>query len=253
MNDRRRALLKACAALAGAAAAGCDRISQSPRVAGILEKAEPLNRVLQRMLGGRRSMAQEFSVEDLSPMFRSNGTSDPGTPAYHALAANGFAQWRLAVGGLVARPLSLSLAELRAMPSRTQITRHDCVEGWSAIGQWTGVQLARVLELARARSDARFVVFHCADLMEGTEESRYYESIDMSDAQHPQTLLAYELNGKPLPVPNGAPLRLRVERQLGYKMAKYVMRLDVVSTFDDIRGGKGGYWEDRGYEWYAGI
>ncbi|HEX4333571.1 MAG TPA: molybdopterin-dependent oxidoreductase, partial [Usitatibacter sp.] len=208
MNDARRALLKAFAALAGAAAAGCDRISRSPEVARILEKAEPVNRVLQRMLGGRRSMAQEFTLQDLSPTFRSNGTSDPDTEEYDALAADGFAQWRLTVGGLVAQPLSLSLAELRALPSRTQITRHDCVEGWSAIGQWTGVPLARVLELARPAPGARFVVFHCADLMEGTEESRYYESIDMDDALHPQTLLAYELNGKPLPVPNGAPLRL---------------------------------------------
>ena len=253
MNDNRRAVLKALAALGGAAAAGCDRISQSPGVTGVLDKAESLNRAVQRALGGRRSMAKEFTVADLSPTFRSNGTADPGTADYNALAANGFESWRLVVGGLVGHRLSLSLADLRAMPSRTQITRHDCVEGWSAIGQWTGVQLSRIVELARPAAGARFAVFDCADLMEGTEESRYYESIDMDDALHPQTLLAYALNGKPLPVANGAPLRLRVERQLGYKMAKYVMRLDFVSTLGDIRGGNGGYWEDRGYEWYAGI
>jgi DMSO/TMAO reductase YedYZ molybdopterin-dependent catalytic subunit len=157
------------------------------------------------------------------------------------------------VGGLVESPLRLSLADLRAMPSRTQITRHDCVEGWSAIGKWTGVPLREVLARARPRANARYVIFRCADPMEDGDDTNYYESIDMDDAYHPQTILAYDLNGSPLPVPNGAPLRLRVERQLGYKMAKYLMAIELVESFDSIRGGKGGYWEDKGYEWYAGI
>ena len=138
------------------------------------------------------------------------------------------------------------------MPTRTQITRHDCVEGWSAIGQWRGVPLSNVLNLAQISPRARFVVFHCADRLERGEDP-YYESIDLIDAFHPQTILAYELNGRPLPVANGAPLRLRVERQLGYKQAKYVMRIEVVEQLYAIQGGKGGYWEDRGYKWYAGI
>jgi len=198
-------------------------------------------------------MAQEFSEADLSPRFRSNGTSMPENPQYLALARNGFADYRLEVGGLVEKPASLSLAELRALPSRTQITRHDCVEGWSAIGKWKGVRLAALLETVRPKPEARFVVFYCADPMEPGGASPYYESIDMDDAFHPQTILAYDLNDTALPIPNGAPIRLRVERQLGYKHAKYVMRIELVQSFDRIAGGKGGYWEDQGYEWWAGI
>jgi DMSO/TMAO reductase YedYZ molybdopterin-dependent catalytic subunit len=153
--------------------------------------------------------------------------------------------------------MQLSLAQLRALPARTQITRHDCVEGWSVIGKWTGVQLARVLALAHPLPLARYVVFHCADPMDGSDvtapQSTYYESLDLREAWHPQTILAYELNDDALPVANGAPLRLRVERQLGYKMAKYVMRLELVDSLAGIGGGNGGYWEDQGYQWYGGI
>jgi DMSO/TMAO reductase YedYZ molybdopterin-dependent catalytic subunit len=138
------------------------------------------------------------------------------------------------------------------MRSRTQITRHDCVEGWSAIGKWTGVPLAEVLDRVRPTDAARYVVFHCADPM-NANGAHYYESIDLAEARHPQTILAYELNGAPLPVKNGAPLRVRIERQLGYKMAKYLMRLEIVDHLASIGKGRGGYWEDRGYAWYAGI
>ena len=138
------------------------------------------------------------------------------------------------------------------MKARTQITRHDCVEGWSAIGKWTGVPLGEVLALAQPKSTARYVVFHCADPMD-SDGTRYYESIDLADAHHPQTILAYELNGEALPIKNGAPIRVRIERQLGYKMAKYIMRIELVADFKGISGGNGGYWEDQGYEWYAGI
>jgi DMSO/TMAO reductase YedYZ molybdopterin-dependent catalytic subunit len=168
------------------------------------------------------------------------------------LAADNFRQWRLKIDGLVARPQELSLDQLRAMPSRTQITRHDCVEGWSAIGQWTGVPLSTVLTLAALSPSARYIVFYCADILEVGADP-YYESIDLIDAFHPQTILAYDLNRKRLPVANGAPLRLRVERQLGYKHAKYVMRIQAVQDLNHIGGGKGGFWEDRGYEWYAGV
>jgi DMSO/TMAO reductase YedYZ molybdopterin-dependent catalytic subunit len=141
------------------------------------------------------------------------------------------------------------------MPSRTQITRHDCVEGWNAIGQWTGTPLGLLLQAAELKPDARFVVFHCADELEKTLDGsgRYYESIDLIDAFHPQTILAYSMNGEDLSVGHGAPLRLRVERQLGYKHAKYVMRIEIVDSFSGLWGGKGGFWEDRGYQWYAGI
>jgi DMSO/TMAO reductase YedYZ molybdopterin-dependent catalytic subunit len=197
-------------------------------------------------------MAQEFTEADLSPNFRSNGTSNPDDAQYRALAAAGFAGYRLQVEGLVEHPAEFSLDELRSLPHRTQITRHDCVEGWSAIGKWTGVPLGTVLERVRPRPEARYVVFYCADPM-NESGTRYYESVDMEDACHPQTILAYALNGAALPIANGAPIRVRVERQLGYKMAKYIMRIELVGSFARIGGGKGGYWEDEGYEWYAGI
>jgi len=242
-------------ALTGAGAvllAGCDALSKSSWFPKILGIGEHLSRTAQHLVTSRRSMAQEFTEADLSPHFRSNGTANPQDSEYQALAAGGFQDWKLRVDGLVQAPQEFTLAELRAMPSRTQITRHDCVEGWSAIGKWTGVQLSHVLSLVRLQPEARYVVFHCADPMWGSPE-KYYESVDLEDALHPQTILAYELNGEVLPIKNGAPLRVRIERQLGYKMAKYLMRIEAVQSFAEIRGGNGGYWEDRGYEWYAGI
>ncbi len=201
----------------------------------------------------RKAMAQEFTEKDISPNFRSNGTSTPRNQTYTEMANNGFSNYRLKVDGLVEQPTSFSLEDIRALPSRTQITRLDCVEGWSAIGKWKGVRLGALLEIVQLKPSARYVVFHCADPMEEDGTKPYYESIDLDDAFHPQTILAYELNDKTLPVANGAPLRVRVERQLGYKMAKFVMRLEIVDDFSRIAGGKGGYWEDQGYEWYAGI
>lgn len=243
--------------LAGAGAvlvAGCDRLAQTSWFPKILASGETFNHAAQKALLSRKAMAQEFSEADLSPSFRSNGTSDPNSAAYQAMVQNNFADWSLKVDGLVEQPMQLTLAQLRAMPSRTQITRHDCVEGWSAIGKWTGVPLQQILVAAKPTAAARFVVFHCADPMESDGSSLYYESIDLDDATHPQTILAYALNGKTLPVQNGAPLRLRVERQLGYKQAKYLMRIELVDSFAHIKGGKGGYWEDsNGYQWFAGI
>jgi DMSO/TMAO reductase YedYZ molybdopterin-dependent catalytic subunit len=254
IDTRRRGFIARVAA-GGVAllASGCDKLSRTEWFPRALGSAEPLTRGAQRLLTPRKSMAQEFDETDLSPEFRSNGTSEPDDPRYRELARNGFAGYELRVEGLVAKPRSFTLAQLRALPSRTQITRHDCVEGWSAIGKWTGVPLHALLYLVEPQPAARYVVFHCADPMEEGGTEPYYESIDMDDAWHPQTILAYGLNGADLPVANGAPLRLRVERQLGYKMAKYVMRIELVESFAHIRGGKGGYWEDQGYEWYAGI
>jgi DMSO/TMAO reductase YedYZ molybdopterin-dependent catalytic subunit len=252
-SEPRRRFITRSLALGGAVLlAGCDRLSRTEWFPRLLEKAEGVTRRAQHLVTPRRSMAQEFSEADLSPQFRSNGTANPDDAAYQALAANGFSDYRLKVYGLVDSPRSFTLDELHALPSRTQITRHDCVEGWSAIGKWKGAQLGAMLDSVGVRPNARYVVFHCADPMDG-RGTRYYESIDMEDAHHPQTLLAYALNDKPLPVANGAPIRLRVERQLGYKMAKYVMAIELVDSFAHIGEGKGGYWEDQGYEWYAGI
>ena len=250
---RRGLLARLFAGVGAAALAGCDRLSETTWFPKVLGMGEKLNRRVHKLILPRRAMAQEFTAADLSPQFRSNGTAEPRNPAYSALMENGFAGYRLAVGGLVERPGSFSLAEIRKLSSRTQITRHDCVEGWSAIGKWKGARLGALLEAVRLKPEARYVVFHCADPMEEDGSSPYYESIDLEDAFHPQTILAYELNGEALPVKNGAPLRLRLERQLGYKMAKYVMRIEIVDDFSRIGGGKGGYWEDQGYEWYAGI
>ena len=236
---------------AGMLLASCDQVLRVPAARRILFAGEDMHKGLQRALRDRTALAPEYSPAQMSPIFRSNGTNDPGTPAYNALVDGDFADWRLTVGGLVARPLSISLAQLRQMPARTQITRHDCVEGWSAIGQWTGPMLGSVLKTAGMRDGARYIVFTCADLYGGAP---YYESIDMVDAFHPQTILAWGMNGQPLSVPHGAPVRLRVERQLGYKHAKYLMRIDAVASLDGIGQGKGGYWEDSAdYDWYAGI
>ena len=249
--SRRRVLTQLLTGAGAALLAGCEAASRTQWFPKILGVGEHLTRGAQRLLTSRRSMAQEFEEADLSPQFRSNGTSNPQSPAYQAHARNGFADWALQVDGLVESPATLTLGQLRAMPSRTQITRHDCVEGWSAIGKWTGVPLSEVLARVKPSDRARYVVFHCADQMSSGD--LYYESIDMEDAYHPQTILAYGLNDAVLPIANGAPLRLRVERQLGYKMAKYVMRIELVASFAHLGRGKGGYWEDRGYEWFAGI
>ncbi|WP_375456280.1 molybdopterin-dependent oxidoreductase [uncultured Methylobacterium sp.] len=296
----RRRFLTAATGLAGTAMlAGCDRFAASPYGPRTLKAGEDANLFVQRLLLSPASLAKEFPDSAVSAVFKPNGTIDPPDKAYKALASRKFSDFKLEVGGLVAQPQSFGLADLRALPARTQTTRHDCVEGWSCIGTWSGVPLAEVLNRAGLKPQARYVVFHCADTLEyaggGLEgggdgaalrpetpsgvrhvaaagndaESwggapaeapedertpiRYYESIDLTDAFHPQTLLAYDLNGKPLPVANGAPLRLRIERQLGYKQAKYVMRIEVVESLAEIGDGQGGYWEDRGYEWYAGI
>ena len=255
----RRALLKAVAAIGGLAVSGCERVASEPRVRSVLDVATSLTYRVQRLLIGADRLAREYSEADISPAFRPNGSTDPQDREYLGLVGNRFADWRLRVHGLVEHELSLSLEALRALPARTQITRHDCVEGWSCIGKWTGVPLAEILSRAGVRPGARFVVFHCADTLDDGGDStdpetiRYYESIDLIDAAHPQTILAYDMNGEPLTVPHGAPLRLRLERQLGYKMAKYIMRIELTHTVAGLHGGRGGYWEDRGYQWYAGI
>lgn len=249
---RRKLLTSGAIAIGGLTLSGCDPLSSSPDFRNFLRNGEKLTMGAQRALMIGQPLAREFSERDISPVFKANGTKDPNTAAYKALVDSGFSNWSLRIDGLVDNPQSYSLADLRALPSRTQITRHDCVEGWSAIGKWKGVQLGPLLQTAALKPNARFAVMHCADNYGGGADM-YYESIDLVDGFHPQTILAYELNGQPLEVSHGAPLRLRVERQLGYKQAKYLMRIEIVERLDGFGRGKGGYWEDRGYEWYAGI
>ena len=250
--SRRGWLARAFATAGVMALAACDRgVSISER---LKVSAEALTLRVQRLIIPRDALAPEYEIGDISPDFKPNGSIDPSAADYVALRDAGFADYRLEIGGLVERPLSLSLAELRTRPARVQITKHDCVEGWTAIGQWGGAKLGDLLDEAGLKPEAKYIVFHCFDALTQTEAGpRYYESIDLVDAYHPQTILAYDMNGEILPVPHGAPLRLRVERQLGYKHAKYIRRIEAVESFDAIQGGNGGYWPDRGYEWYAGI
>jgi DMSO/TMAO reductase YedYZ molybdopterin-dependent catalytic subunit len=254
MSDRlitRRGLLRVGALGAGGLVlSGCDALNDSTGFRGVLEAAEGLHTRSQRLIG-REALAREYAEADLSPRFRANGNRGVVDEGYQRLLASGFGGWALQVGGMVAKPLSLSLDALKALPQRTQITRHDCVEGWSAIGKWQGPQLSRVLDMAGISPQARYIVFHCADRF---ASGPYYESIDLIDAFHPQTILAWRMNDAPLPEAHGAPIRLRVEKQLGYKHAKFVMRIEARETLDGLHGGKGGYWEDSaGYQWYAGI
>jgi DMSO/TMAO reductase YedYZ molybdopterin-dependent catalytic subunit len=245
----RRALLVGAS---GLVLTGCDRLDRSETFRGVLRLGEDLNMGAQRLLSAREALAREFDPSHISPFFRPNGTRDPGTPDYARLAAGRFAGWRLTIDGLFRRPLSLGLDTIRSLPARTQITRHACVEGWSAIGKWTGARLGPILDVAGLLPEARYLVFHCMDRM--GDGRPYYESIDLVDAYHPQTILAYALNDQALPVANGAPLRLRVERQLGYKHAKYIDRIEARASLAGLHGGRGGYWEDvADYEWYAGI
>jgi len=249
--SRRRLLRAAVAGTGVGLLSGCDALSGSARFVDLLSVAEPLSQRVQRALSGNRLVA-EYPESMISPLFRPNGSIDPQTPEYLALKADGFRDYRLQVAGLVERPLEFSLDALRALPTRTQVTRHDCVEGWSVIGQWSGVPLAHLLDLARPRPGARYIVFHCFDDLSG-DGSRYYESVDLVDAYHPQTIVAHSLNGSPVPVANGAPVRMRIERKLGYKQPKYVRLVEVVDGYGAFGAGRGGYWEDQGYDWYGGI
>lgn len=247
----RRKMLRGLTLAAPAALMGCDRLGNSPSFRElVLSSGEWLSYRLHRLIGSN-AMAREYHPSQMSPEFRSNGNVNPRSASYQRHAAEAFANWQLRIEGLVKEPNAFSLARLRSYPARTQITRHDCVEGWSAIGQWSGVPLSTLLDEVQLQDDARYIVFHCADDFNGRP---YYESIDLVDAFHPQTILAYGMNGDSLPISHGAPLRLRVERQLGYKQAKFIMRIEAVASLSDIGQGRGGYWEDVGfYDWYAGI
>ena len=254
--NRRDLLLRGTAIVGSMTLAGCDKVINSDAAQAAFDAVDHFTRRTQETILASQQLAPEYAETDISPHFYANGSTDPDDDAYKAMVADGFKTYKLVVDGLVDTPLSLDLAALRALPARTQITRHDCVEGWSCIGKWTGTPLGGVLDQAGVKPEAHYVVFHCFDAMDDGSLSGptpFYGSIDLLAARHPQTILAYAMNGAPLEVQYGAPLRLRVERQLGYKMNKYIKRIELVASFKDIGGGKGGYWEDTGYQWYAGI
>jgi DMSO/TMAO reductase YedYZ molybdopterin-dependent catalytic subunit len=223
------------------------KLNESGAFHKILNSAEDLN---ERVIG-TRGLAREYTARDISADFPLNSFDTPSDSHYTHLIRDRFASYRLTVDGLVEHPQRLSLAQLEHLMNVTQITRHDCVEGWSAIAQWQGVRLADLLSIARPRADARYVVFHTFDRDSGGMP--YYESLSLEQAAHPQTLLALWQNGKAITPDRGAPVRLKIPTQLGYKSAKWVRRLEIVASMKDLYGGKGGYWEDQGYEWYAGV
>ncbi len=245
MFDRRR-FMSGLAVLAGGSLAGCRQETYLPPSYGSLfGVSDMLSMSAQRLILRNQPLAREFDAALISKGFPAIGTTMPEDETYLRHLADGFARWRLPIDGLVQRPLHLSLPELRSLPARTQVTGHSCERGWTAIGQWTGVPLVNVLRLAGMRPEARYVVFYAVD--------GWYESLDLFDALHPQTLLAYGMNGADLPVQHGAPVRVRVERQLGYKSIKFVNRISVVDSLAGIKTGKGSLAAQFGYSWYAGI
>jgi DMSO/TMAO reductase YedYZ molybdopterin-dependent catalytic subunit len=217
-----------------------------PDHTGILGVGETLTYSSQRLLTSGYSMAREFKRSEISEVAPVNGPS-PVDETYRGLLADGFKDWRLQVEGLMARPTSFSLEELKRLPAESHITLHACEEGWSYIAEWTGVRLSAVLDLVKTRPEARYVVFMpFPNPRQTTGEVRVqWDSIDMADALHPQTLLAYGMNGEVLPADFGAPLRLRMSRQLGYKNTKYLSRIILTDDMGLYRKGDG--------TWYGGI
>jgi DMSO/TMAO reductase YedYZ molybdopterin-dependent catalytic subunit/thiosulfate reductase cytochrome b subunit len=209
---------------------------------------DPLQRGLSRMLVSR----QHYADSDRSPFFRVNGYP-PRDGDYRRLAMGGFRNWRLTVSGLVAEPLDLSLDELRHMEWQEQVTKHNCIQGWTAIASWAGVPVSVLMARCRPLPSARYAVFYAFDdkAQTATEgephEGQFYEAIDLQLARHPQTILAYEMNGQPLRVEHGAPLRLRIEVQLGFKMVKWIRAIELVEDYSLIGKGQGGWREDYVY------
>jgi len=215
-----------------------------PDHGGIFGVGETLTYAAQRILMSRHSLAREFNRSEISKVAPVNG-KPPETELYRRHLAGGFADWRLTVDGLVARPSTFSLADLQRFPPRSQITHQACEEGWSFIAEWIGVPLSSVLNFVGVSAQARYVVYFSFD--------EFWDSIDMPDAWHPQTFLAYGMNGRDLPTGHGAPVRMKVARQLGYKSVKYLARITVTDTMKNIGDGQGSPAPAAGYSWYAGI
>jgi DMSO/TMAO reductase YedYZ molybdopterin-dependent catalytic subunit len=250
MTSRRKLITTGLAAVGGASGLKAAAVLANryglipPDYGGIYGAGETLTYAAQRVLMAHHPLAREFRRDQISKVFPVNG-DPPADETYQRHLARGFVDWRLTVDGLVDRPSAFSLADLISLPSRSQITHQACEEGWSFIAEWTGVLLSDVLTLVGVQSQAKYVVFFPFD--------DSWDSLDMADAWHPQTLLAYGMNGQELPTPHGAPVRLRVARQLGYKSVKYLSRISVTDTLKDIGAGLGSASPEWGYSWYAGI
>jgi DMSO/TMAO reductase YedYZ molybdopterin-dependent catalytic subunit len=239
---RRDVIITGLSALGGLILPGCSK-KVPPTYGNILRMGDNLTYLAHRTLLPGQSMAKEYRHSDVSS-FPATGTTNPGdsgwkyySEEWEKLHKNAFANWGLSVEGRVARPKSYSLQELQSFPSRTQITRHTCEEGWTAIAEWNGVALSQVLQHAGILPSARYVNVYAYD--------GFMECIDLIDAFHPQTILAYGMNGRNLPVPHGAPVRLRVEKQVGYKSVKYLQRIVITDVFVDVG--------DTGWSWYVGM
>jgi len=247
---RRRLITTGFAAAAGASGLGAAASLANryglipPDYGGIFGVGETLTYAAQRVLTSGQSLAREFHRSRISTVSPVNGPP-PESATYQRHLAAGFADWRLPIDGLVSRPWSFSLGDLKRLPSRSQITLQACEEGWSFIAEWTGVQLSHVLDFVGVGPQAKYVFFFSFD--------DWFDSIDMADALHPQTVIAYGMNGQELPPPHGAPVRLKVARQLGYKNMKYLSRITVTDTVQNIGKGLGGGAAEAGYSWYAGI
>jgi DMSO/TMAO reductase YedYZ molybdopterin-dependent catalytic subunit len=215
-----------------------------PDAGGLYGPGETLTYAAQRLLT-RHSMAREFPRSEISKNPFANEV-DPLGEEFKRLQATSFVDWQVTVDGMAVRPASFSLAEIRSFPASTQITMNGCEEGWTYIAEWTGVPLSYILDRVAALPQVRYVVYRSI-------QPDWWESIDVADALHPQTLLAHRMNGNELPVPFGGPVRLRVPRQLGYKNVKYITRLTLTDNLKSFGKGRGGANADGGYAWYAGI
>jgi DMSO/TMAO reductase YedYZ molybdopterin-dependent catalytic subunit len=209
---------------------------------------------VRKALLQREVSKQRYKASDISPYFWVNGRP-PESEEYRELAQNNFIDWKLEICGLVANPVSLSLEDLRKLPRQTQITKHNCIQGWSGIAEWGGVPLTEIVNLVGVKPEAKYAVFTSYQKgkqsvkpeLKAALDHTYYEVIDMELIRHPQTILAYEMNGQPLPIVHGAPLRLRVETFLGYKMVKYLRSIEFVEDYSHIGQGQGGFREDFQY------
>ena len=248
--SRRKLIVSGLAAATGASGlAAAARLAQKyglvpPDHGGIYGLGESLTYASQRLLT-RHSLAREFSRSQISPRPFPNDLS-PLTEEFKRHQAGGFADWRLSVDGMVAQPASFSMADLKSYPPRSHITEIACEEGWSYIAEWIGVPLSHVLHLVGVHPQARYVVYV-------SMEPDTWDSIDMADALHPQTLLCYGMNGNDLPVPHGGPLRMRLPRQVGYKNKKFITHLTVTDNLKSFGKGLGCVDAEYGYAWYAGI
>jgi len=214
---------------------------------GVLDSAQTVNHAII----GTRGMAKLYRDADVNETFPTNGLDTPSDARYTQIVRDDYATYRLPVSGLIEHPQTFAYPQLRALATLSQNTRHDCVEGWSVVGKFGGVPLRSLLALVRPRPQARYVVCYSFDRDQNGQQ--FYGSIDLTQAAHPQTMLALDLNGKRIDADHGGPVRLRIPTQLAYKSTKWIQRIEITDSFARIFGGKGGYWEDSGYEWYAGI